>query len=208
MTASTSLASMPKLLKATYLADGESLLRETRATGLFYFPAPVFWLIVFAGLDYAAAAANWGALPGFPYVTGAFGTFLGWVHLPAIYLVAFFLFVTLLLFLWLLVRFLRWTSTVYAITTNRVIVQRGILGREFDEIPVTQVRGVDVHQTAWQRVLRYGQVLVSAESGAPTGIGNEAWQGIPRPFEFQRLIENASQTMFRSWGQGPPRPRV
>ncbi|MCI4367366.1 MAG: PH domain-containing protein [Thermoplasmata archaeon] len=109
----------------------------------------------------------------------------------------------LLSVLWLLVRYLRWISTVYAITTHRVIIQKGILGREFDEIPIPQVRGVDVRQTILQRMFRYGTVKVSSEGGL-SSVGNEDWVGIPRPFDFQRLVESASQAIARGAYNQPP----
>ncbi len=187
---------LPRLLKATYLADTEGLLRETRATGLYYFPAPVFWLFIVGLLDYSAFAARY-SFPGLPYLTqfwqdhamtiGSYGSIA--------LLTILFSFFTLLLLLWLLVRYLRWISTVYAVSTHRVIIQSGILGKDFDEIPIPQVRGVDVHQSAFQRVLGYGTVRVSSEGG--TKLGNEDWLGIPKPFEFQRLIESANQVITR-----------
>jgi hypothetical protein len=187
------------LLKATYLADSEGLLRETRATGLFYFPGPVLWLLVFGILDYGAASARFN-FPSIPFVTSAFDpgrAILGWSGLSA-YLTIFVVGVSALLLLWLLVRYLRWISTVYAVTTTRVIVQSGIIGKTFDEIPIPQVRGVDVHQSPFQRMLGFGTVRVSSEGGATTSIGNEDWHGIPKPFEFQRLIEAATQSLARS----------
>jgi membrane protein YdbS with pleckstrin-like domain len=195
MAASTGVrtGNMPKLLRATYLADTESMLRETRPTALFYLPGPIILLLILAVLDYAAAAAYymWAANP--------LGTLIGKysrvTSLDKLVLV-FFIFLTLIALLWLLVRYLRWISTVYAVTNTRVIVQKGIFGRNFDEIPVNQVRGVDVHQTFGQRILGYGTVTVSSEGG--TKVGNEAWRGVPRPFEFQRLIENATQVLNRT----------
>lgn len=186
---------LPKLLKATYLAGGEALLRETRATGLFYLPGPILTLLLLAVVDYGAAGAHYGGF-GLPWLTSGISSLptLG-SYAPGAYVFLFFLFLTVLALLWLLVRYLRWISTVYAVTTHRVIVQKGILGRDFEEIPIPQVRGVDVHQTAVQRLLRYGTVQVSSEGGA--SIGNEEWKGIPRPFDFQRLVEAANQSLAR-----------
>jgi len=100
--------------------------------------------------------------------------------------------------LWLVIRYFRWITTVYAVTSRRVIIQRGILGKDFDEIPVGQVRGVDVHQTFGQRLLGYGTVRVSSEGG--NRLGNEDWKGIPKPFRFQKLIENATAAQQTSPG--------
>lgn len=179
---------MPKLLKATYLADQEYLLDETRATKLFYFPGPVLLTLIFGVLALLTRGSSIGfnsyQWPGIlgqvpsgiqPWLGDLFGVLF------------------LLGLLWIVIRYLRWRSTVYAVTSRRVIVQRGILARDFDEIPVTQVRGVDVHMSFGQRLLGYGTVRVSSEGG--TSLGNEDWLGIPKPFKFQKVIENASQTI-------------
>jgi len=180
---------MPRLLKVGYLADQETLLRETRATALFYFPAPIFWLLVFGALTYSVSSAEHAGWPAVPGLT-AFWSGTVEPHVGLHYIVLLFLIIDLLLLLWLLVRYLLWIRTVYAVTSTRVIRQSGIFGRDFDEIPIPQVRGVDVHQTFGQRILGYGTVRVSSEGG--TRLGNEDWKGIPKPFEFQRLIENAT----------------
>jgi membrane protein YdbS with pleckstrin-like domain len=196
-----SLPPRPKLLRAAYLAQGESLLRETRATRLHYFPGPIVALIIFGVLALSAGLARAGSA-GLPFLTPTLAL------IPAVfldYVIIAFLILFLAALLWFFVRYLRWARTVYAVTSHRVIVQRGIVGREFDEIPVQQVRGVDVRQSAGQRLLHYGTVRVSSEGGTSL-IGNEDWEGIPRPFEFQRLIESASQNLQRGWGAGPLPP--
>lgn len=185
---------MPRLLRATYLAEGEKLLRETRATGWYYFPLPILYLLFFGSLDYAAVALKYSWAP-FPYVTSAFGNFPTFgSYGPGSYLTILFDLLFLLGVLWLLVNYLRWIRTVYAVTTYRVIIQKGLIGRDFEEIPIPQVRGVDVHQSIVQRIFHYGTVTVSSESGS-SGVGNEDWLGIPRPFEFQRMIEGANQNL-------------
>jgi hypothetical protein len=208
MAASAPTRTMPKHLKATYLADQEYLLEETRATKWYYFPGPVFWSLVVAAFCYE----SWGARSGW---TGT-STFRSWtgklfgdLHLNNIgedrtVLAALFTVLLLLCLLWLLVRYVRWIRTVYAVTNRRVIVQKGILERNFDEIPVTQVRGVDVHQTFGERLLGYGTVRVSSEGG--TRIGNEDWYGLPKPFKFQKLIENATEAVNQPSAPAPAPP--
>ena len=197
---STTPRTMPKLLKATYLADQEALLDETRATKLFYFPGPALWTVVFGFLALVAAPAISSAIPTFWSDGTKWLTFSSYVSSDVQrYLAYFWLFLFLIGLLWLVVRYFRWITTVYAVTSRRVIVQRGILGKDFDEIPVNQVRGVDVHQTLGQRVLGYGTVRVSSEGGSR--LGNEDWKGIPKPFRFQKLIENA--TINQQTAPGP-----
>ena len=188
---------MPKLLKATYLGDQEYLLEETRATKLFYFPGPIVWILITGLLTLFSAAYyyTWSGIQ-LSYWNQLIGWLAGATHVTLstfqLWTTLFFAFLVFLGLLRLAVRYVRWIRTVYAVTSRRVIVQRGILGKDFDEIPVTQVRGIDVHQSFFQRILGYGTVRVSSEGGAR--IGNEDWKGIPKPFKFQKLIENATQS--------------
>lgn len=188
---------MPKHLKATYLADQESLLVETRATTLYYFPGTVLWLLVFGLLAWFTAAVAYGWPGQISAYDHALSTLAGVIHFSTgtfeTYLLYVLLFLVVVGLVRLLVQYLRWISKVYAVTSRRVIVQKGILGRDFDEIPVLQVRGVDVHQTAGQRLLGYGTVKVSSEEG--NWIGNENWYGIPRPLRIQKLIEDATANL-------------
>lgn len=190
------LVPKPRLLKAAYLADHENLLRETRATALFYFPGPILLLAIFLALDYEVYVGTKKTGYDANAFTSGIHTVSGWFPSGHNYLLDGVLLLTILVALWLVIRYLRWISTVYGVTTNRVIIQSGILRREFDEIPIPQVRGVDVKQSVGQRILRYGSVMVSSESGR--GVGNEYWHGIPRPFEFQRIIESATQRLMRA----------
>jgi hypothetical protein len=192
---------MPRLLKATYLADEEFLLEETRATKLFYFPGPIVFTFIVAILAFFSAAYvhGWTSLQ-----LGAWNTVLSHLNsassnLPR-WVELFFGFLVLVGLLWILIRVLMWIRTVYAVTSNRVIIQKGILGKDFHEIPVGQVRGVDVHQSFGQRILGYGTVHVSSEGGSQ--LGNEDWKGIPRPFRFQKMIEDAAQGVARNAGHG------
>lgn len=189
----------PKYIRAAYLSQGEAMLRETRATRWFYLPGPAILTLFFLILDYGYASARFG-WPAAGGLTSGFSNTLSWLdaHVSAAagrYLGYFLGLLTLLALLWLAVRYLRWMRTAYAVTTNRVIVQRGILSRDFDEIPVNKVRAVDVHQTALERIMGYGTIRVSSEG--ENRIANEAWLGIPHPWEFSRLTDAAAQRYGR-----------
>jgi membrane protein YdbS with pleckstrin-like domain len=180
----------PHLLRASLLSPNEALLRETRATKWYFLPGPILATLFFGLLGYAAAAAYFAWLP-FPYLTNwvsMMGTPGGLV--VSKFLALFFLVATLLSLLWLLIRWAEWTRTVYAVTSSRVMIQRGIFSREFDEIPISQVRGVEIHQHLVPRLFGYGTVRVTSEE--QNRIANVAWKGIPTPFEFQRLINGAA----------------
>jgi membrane protein YdbS with pleckstrin-like domain len=199
----------PRMLKAAYLSDQEFLLEETRASRLLYFPGPVLWTVVFAVLTYL----SWAPTAGLVHVT-AYANALGWLGsvtgLGAANVersvAVVFLILVLVGLAWFGVRYLRWIRTVYAVTNRRVLIQRGILGRDFDEIPVTQVRGVDVSQSVGQRILGYGTIRVSSEGGS-SHLGNEDWRGIPKPFRFQKLVEDATAAIQSGGSVRPGGPR-
>lgn len=180
---------IPRHLRASLLGNREFLLRETRSTPLYYFPGPLVALVVVLGLD---LSTRWSALGltsfygGLPYVAGRSGADL---------ILDLYLLLTLIVLLLLFVRYLQWIRTVYAVTSTRIIIQKGILARDFVEIPVSQVRGIDVHQTVFERMLGFGSLQISSEGGRT--VGNEVWRGIPRPFQFQRDVENASANLLQ-----------
>jgi membrane protein YdbS with pleckstrin-like domain len=197
----------PKLLKATYLADQEFLLEETRASKFLYFPGPVLWCVIFGVLAYLSWSVR-SALPRLSAYTQLVHRLASAIGLSrattAEYLGLVFALLFLVGLIWLAVRYVRWIRTVYAVTSRRVIIQRGIIGRNFDEIPVLQVRGVDVHQTIGQRVLGYGTVRVTSEGGSR--VGNEDWVGIPKPFRFQKWVENATEAVESPTPSASPPP--
>ena len=181
------------------MAPGEAMLRETRSTRWYHLPGPTFALVILLLLDYGLESwrHGWPAIPGLTDGFGRVGTELQNLFGDAgpRYFAYFFGLLTLLAALWLLVRYLRWRRTAYAVTTDRVILQRGVVTVDFDEVPVSKVRAVDVHQTGFERILRYGTIKISSEGDNP--IANEAWHGIPHPWEFSKLVDAAAQRYTR-----------
>ena len=194
----------PKLLRGKYLADQEFLLEETHASRLLYFPAPVAWTAIFAFLAYLswAPSAHFAGIAAYTDLLGRIASVTPWsASTVRLWVTVLFLLFVVGGVAWIGIQYLRWIRTVYAVTNRRVLVQRGILGRDFDEIPVTQVRGVDVSQSIGQRILRYGTVRVSSEGGS-SHLGNEDWRGIPKPFRFQKLVEDATANIQSGSGPG------
>jgi membrane protein YdbS with pleckstrin-like domain len=196
-----SLVPTPKLLRASLLSSGEQLLRETRATALYFLPGPIIVFVILLILFYGAWAATVG-WAGVPYETMWLSTSTtSGPHLPSgdamlgQYIAVFIGILALLALIWILVRYLLWIRTVYAVTTSRVVIQRGIVSRDFDEIPVNKIRAVEVHQGPLQRLFGYGTIKISSEG--ENRIANEAWRGIPKPWEFQRLINGAAEKYGR-----------
>jgi membrane protein YdbS with pleckstrin-like domain len=191
----------PKFLRREYLGNGEELRAETRATKLYFFPGPILALLVVLVLDFAAAAATYTWLPAVPGLTRFFRAIpAGGSWTGATFVLTFLLLLTAGVLLLLVFQYLEWIRTVYAVTSSRIIIQKGVFSRDFEEIPISQVRGMQVHQTFAHRLLGFGSLRVSSEDG--NRVGNEDWVGLPKPFDIQRAIENASQKIAR--GQSPP----
>ncbi|HZQ26190.1 MAG TPA: PH domain-containing protein [Acidimicrobiales bacterium] len=85
---------------------------------------------------------------------------------------------------WLLVRYLRRATTLFVVTTDRLVLRHGVLAKHGKEIPLERVNDISVSQTVFERLLRAGSVLI--ESGGERG--QELVPSIPRPFEVQNVI--------------------
>src|SRR4051794_8125922 len=69
---------------------------------------------------------------------------------------------------WVLVPFLRWWTTMYTLTTHRLITRRGVLHRISKEFPLVRVTDLTVDRRLLDRLLGCGtiQVRTTAEHGA------------------------------------------
>ena len=81
---------------------------------------------------------------------------------------------------------LRLRAIELAVTTQRVVFKRGVVGRETEEIRLTAIETIDLHQTTWGRILGFGDVRV-------TGRGESAlvFSRVADPVAVKRAIEGA-----------------
>ena len=77
-------------------------------------------------------------------------------------------------------------TTDFAVTNKRVILKRGWLNRQTQELAVQSVEGVSLDQSWWARLWNYGRVVV-------TGTGDAVIRFPPMadPVAFRRAIETA-----------------
>lgn len=85
---------------------------------------------------------------------------------------------------WTLLRYMRWNTTLFVITTDRLILRSGVLAKHGKEIPLERLNDIAVSQTFFERVIRSGDVML--ESGGE--MGSQVVSNIPRPFEVQNVI--------------------
>src|SRR5207244_12977151 len=109
-------------------------------------------------------------------------------------LAALFLFIALVAFL---VAELKRKTTRYIITDNKIIREDGILNKNTQMIPYTQLERVDLHQTFGQRILKIGTIVVD------TGDDTLKIDMVRHPAKVQELLSN--RLGRRAWtGQTPP----
>ncbi len=86
--------------------------------------------------------------------------------------------------LWLLGRWLRWITTNFVVTTDRLVYRSGVLSKRGMEIPLERVNNIAFSQSVFERILRSGDLLIeSAGEG-----GQQRFSDISRPSHVQNEI--------------------
>jgi membrane protein YdbS with pleckstrin-like domain len=85
---------------------------------------------------------------------------------------------------WLLVRYLRWGTTSFVITSDRVIFRHGLISKSGINIPLENVNSVHFHQGIFERMIGAGDLLI--ESAAESG--QQRFTDVSHPDRIQNLI--------------------
>ncbi len=67
--------------------------------------------------------------------------------------------------LWLIVVWIRWQSTAYTLTDQRIKIETGVFGRQEKIIPIDRVQDCTTKMSLLGRMLGYGRVEVDAAGG-------------------------------------------
>jgi uncharacterized membrane protein YdbT with pleckstrin-like domain len=84
----------------------------------------------------------------------------------------------------LLVRYLKWVTTNFVITTDRLIFREGVFAKTGIEIPLERVNNVSLRQTFLGRLVQTGSLLI--ESGGEDG--QQRFSHIREPERVQNVI--------------------
>jgi uncharacterized membrane protein YdbT with pleckstrin-like domain len=88
------------------------------------------------------------------------------------------------------VGWLRRIATRYAITTERLWIQRGLVARHTQETRLSRVQNVNTDQSMLQRMLQIGTVdFDTAGTDAPDA--NFAFRGVAEPSRVARMVDEA-----------------
>jgi membrane protein YdbS with pleckstrin-like domain len=123
------------------LNDDEELLAEMRPHWVF-----------FAG-PLAAAAAAWVVILA---LLLSFKHIPAWTSYPLIVIGA-------IPTVWLAGRLIRWRTTTIALTSTRILVRRGILGRDTIQLRLQRITEINLAQTLVERMLGTGRLVIDVQ---------------------------------------------
>jgi uncharacterized membrane protein YdbT with pleckstrin-like domain len=83
-----------------------------------------------------------------------------------------------------LVPYLRWRTTLYVLTNERIVTRFGVLSRSGRDIPYTRVNDVSFSHNVFERVLRCGTLTVESAGER----GQLVCTDIPRVEDIQREL--------------------
>jgi uncharacterized membrane protein YdbT with pleckstrin-like domain len=149
-----------------HLQEGEEIVEERRPH-IIAFLEPVLLLLV------SAIAGAFAAKLINPR-NGSTNGYISWATLV----------VPVIAIGWFIWRWLKWRSTMFVVTTERLIAREGMFARSGIEIPLERVNNIISHQTFMERVLGAGDLLI--ESGGEDG--QQRYNNVRKPFELQNTI--------------------
>ncbi|MEZ5236317.1 MAG: PH domain-containing protein [Acidimicrobiia bacterium] len=147
----------------------------------------------------------WALIDGIAALVGAtiFGVLALWAGNGALGLLAAVVLVVALLFF--ATRYIRWVTTTFAVTSERVIFHRGFVARRNTQMPLEKINTVDFHQTVFERVIGAGDLVI--ESGSEAGI--ETFSDIRRPLAVQAEINRQMDRHEKGgWGVAHRPPTI
>lgn len=155
-----------RLIRRHYLAPEEQVIIETHQSRWFFFPAPVVVAALVLFFDYWVAARIDSSLPQVPTLSRWLARLPNPTLVPGLTpLTIAALVLTAAGGLFALRRWYQWAVRTYAVTNERLIQQKGIVRHIIEEIPLQQVRDMNVYQQSlWARVFRVGTIRVQSLS--------------------------------------------
>jgi membrane protein YdbS with pleckstrin-like domain len=89
--------------------------------------------------------------------------------------------------LWLVVRWIEWETSEFAVTSVRLIFKVGLVARYTTELLLSKVESISVTQGPIGRVMNYGDLTVTG-----TGAVREVFPRVHDPVGFRNAVQHAS----------------
>jgi membrane protein YdbS with pleckstrin-like domain len=105
---------------------------------------------------------------------------------------------------WLAGRYVRWATTLFVVTTERLVVRSGVVRRSSREILVDRLTDISCSQSLVDRLLRCGDLLIES----PGRDSPEVFHDLARPAvvqsEIYRVVNARRATLASMAGTGIP----
>jgi uncharacterized membrane protein YdbT with pleckstrin-like domain len=88
------------------------------------------------------------------------------------------------LMVWFLARYAKWSTTNFVVTTDRLIHRSGVIAKHGKEIPLERLNDISFHQSIWERMIGAGDLMI--ESGGERG--QQTFSDIRKPATVQNII--------------------
>ena len=85
---------------------------------------------------------------------------------------------------WFLVRYLRWVTTNFVVSTDRIVYRHGVLAKAGIEIPLDKINTVFFSQSIFERVLGAGDLAIESAGER----GSESFKDVRKPSVVQNEI--------------------
>lgn len=92
---------------------------------------------------------------------------------------------------WFGIRYIKWATTHFVVTTSRVIYRHGVVGKMGIEIPLERVMNVNFDQSFWERLVGAGDLVI--ESGGKDG--QSRFSDIRKP----EMVQNMIHAQMHAW---------
>jgi membrane protein YdbS with pleckstrin-like domain len=98
--------------------------------------------------------------------------------------------------------FVRWATSHFVVTSDRLIHRSGWLAKKSMEIPLEKISDVRFNQTVFERVIGAGDLTIES----PGEFGQEKFSDIRRPEHVQKVIYEMGETNQRRMMTPEPAP--
>ncbi len=177
------MAKKAKLIPRKFLSSDERVIFESRPSAWLHMKAGGF--AIFVGLIALVIFAwKWiPSVPDLPYISSAmrnasYGNII-WYAFAGLFVLCLIYFIA---------KWLQWSSTVYAATDERIIKQKGILNKTYEDIPITMITNIDLAQSLGKRALGYGTMIFSVQ-GLGSRKADMVWEAVPEPMTVRRKLQ-------------------
>jgi uncharacterized membrane protein YdbT with pleckstrin-like domain len=104
---------------------------------------------------------------------------------------------------WLGVRYAKWVTTTFVVTTQRLVYRYGVLAKHGREIPLDRLNDISFHQSLFERVIGAGDLMIESAGEH----GQTTFSDVRRPSfvqnEIYRQIESVKDRDAGRHASGP-----